>query len=227
MTTSELMKAMADAGAPFEAILIAIQALDAKDAEIVQRDKEQAERRARDAERKRHERAAGQFKRRPRTVRGRSKDCPMDPPIEEDHTPVPDISSDDESQSQSASDECEAVREAWNAMASANDLTVCSKITGKRLKLCRARLKDNGLSEIQRAIERIPKSRFLLGQTGSWSAGIDWLLKPDSVTQILEGKYDDRQATQRQPSGNQADPRTPFQRVCDERIFGGSVGPAG
>lgn len=87
MTTSELMKAMADAGAPFEAILIAIQALDAKDAEILQRDKEQAERRARDAERKRNDRAAFTKKARPRNVRGRSKECPSDPPIDNTHTP--------------------------------------------------------------------------------------------------------------------------------------------
>lgn len=88
MTTSELMKAMADAGAPFEAILIAVQALDAKDAEIAQRDREQAEKRAKDAERKRLERANGKpFPQRPRTVRGPSQDCPLDPPIDRTHTP--------------------------------------------------------------------------------------------------------------------------------------------
>lgn len=87
MTTSELMKAMADAGAPFEAILIAVQALDAKDAEILQRDKEQAEKRARDAERKRNDRAANSHNKRPRNVRGRSKECPSDPPIDNTHTP--------------------------------------------------------------------------------------------------------------------------------------------
>lgn len=95
MTTSELMKAMSDAGAPFEAILIAIQALDAKDAEIAERDREQAEKRAKDAERKRLDRAAGKtYRRRPRTVHGRSQDCPADPPIDNNHTPP--VSSNDE-----------------------------------------------------------------------------------------------------------------------------------
>lgn len=94
MTTSELMKAMADAGAPFEAILIAVQALDAKDAEIAERDREQAEKRAKDAERKRLDRANGNpSRRRPRTVHGRSQDCPKDPPIEEF---IPPVSSNDE-----------------------------------------------------------------------------------------------------------------------------------
>lgn len=83
MTTSELMKAMSDAGAPFEAILIAVQALDAKDAQIAERDREQAEKRAKDAERKRNERTNGKpSRRRPRNVHGRSTECPADPPID-------------------------------------------------------------------------------------------------------------------------------------------------
>lgn len=86
------MKAMADAGAPFEAILIAVQALDAKDAEIAERDREQAERRAKDAERKRLDRANGKpSRRRPRTIHGRSTECPMDPPIEEIIPPVSSV----------------------------------------------------------------------------------------------------------------------------------------
>lgn len=69
MTPSELMKAMADAGAPFDAILIAMRALEAKDAVIAERDAAAAEKRARDAERKRNERnGVG--------VQGQSKDNP-------------------------------------------------------------------------------------------------------------------------------------------------------
>lgn len=97
MTTSELMKAMADAGAPFEAILIAVQALDAKDAEIAARDREQSEKRAKDAERKRTSRAERSSRSRPRNVHGRSKDCPPDPPIEEF---IPPVSSDEETKPQ-------------------------------------------------------------------------------------------------------------------------------
>lgn len=72
MTVSDLMKAMADAGAPFEAILIAVRALEAKDAEIAARDEEAAEKRAKDAERKRIERASTDN---PRTVHGRGADA--------------------------------------------------------------------------------------------------------------------------------------------------------
>lgn len=54
---SDLMQAMADAGAPFEAILIAVRALEAKDAEISERDAIAAERKAKDAARSNARRA--------------------------------------------------------------------------------------------------------------------------------------------------------------------------
>jgi hypothetical protein len=96
-----------------------------------------------------------------------------------------------------ATEDCAAVVKSWNAMASANGLTACSKMTGKRRQACQARLRDDGLDAIQRAIEHIPKSQFLLGRTGNWSATINFLLKPDSITNILEGTYDDRSQANR------------------------------
>ena len=76
MKVSELMQAMADAGAPMQAILIAVQALEAKDAEIAARDAEMAEKRAKDAERKRIARASTDS---PRTVQGCGADIEADP----------------------------------------------------------------------------------------------------------------------------------------------------
>ena len=208
--TSELMKAMADAGAPFEAILIAVQALDAKDAEILQRDKEQAEKRARDAERKRNDRAANLHNKRPRNVRGRSKDCPSDPPIEDIHTPS--ISPNGETLSQR--DDCSEVVRLWNEMAGPIKLSVCSKLGPKRRQACQARIRSDGLEAIAQAIERIPKSAFLRGDAGSWGgANIDFLLKPDRITQILEGKYDDSTKQPAQPASNDQSPRNPYVRA--------------
>lgn len=68
MKASDIMQAMLDAGAPIEAAMIALRALEAKDAEIEQR-------RAGDRERKRRQRAkpedtAG-------TVTGQSRDIPV------------------------------------------------------------------------------------------------------------------------------------------------------
>lgn len=65
MTTSELMRAMADAGAPFEAILIAVQAIEERDAAIAQK-------RAVERDRKRRQRAKSQDM--DVTVTGQSQD---------------------------------------------------------------------------------------------------------------------------------------------------------
>lgn len=57
MSISDLMEAMANAGAPMEAILLAVRAIEAKDAELAAREAEAAERRAKDAARANHRRA--------------------------------------------------------------------------------------------------------------------------------------------------------------------------
>jgi hypothetical protein len=78
VNASELMQALSDAGAPLEAIIIAVRALDEKDAEIRARDDAAKEKRAADAARKREERAAGKAsKDGPRTRRGRGEDAPL------------------------------------------------------------------------------------------------------------------------------------------------------
>ena len=141
------------------------------------------------------------------------------PPIEDNHTPSPDISSDEESQSKER-DDCEAVVESWNAMAKATGLSTCAKLNPARRKACRARLRDDGLQAIQMAIQHIPKSAFLRGETGNWSgANINFLLRPDTVTRILEGQYDDRpDKNLRQGSGSSPDSRNSLTRACDEAL---------
>lgn len=89
MKVSELMQALADAGAPMQAILIAVQALEAKDAEIAARDAEMAEKRAKDAERKRLARASTDS---PRTVHGCGADieaAPLSRPPNENNSNPP------------------------------------------------------------------------------------------------------------------------------------------
>ncbi|HEX8556429.1 MAG TPA: hypothetical protein VF695_17155, partial [Sphingomonas sp.] len=71
MSVSDLMEAMAAAGAPMEAIVLAVRALEAKDAEIEAR-------RAGDRERKRRQRAG--------TVTGQSRDMAV---TVTDETPSP------------------------------------------------------------------------------------------------------------------------------------------
>jgi hypothetical protein len=41
------------------------------------------------------------------------------------------------------------------------------------------------------ALEKLPSSPFLRGESErGWKANLDWFLKPDSVTKIMEGQYD-------------------------------------
>lgn len=72
MKVSELMRAMSEAGAPVEAILIAVQAIEAKQAEIDAAEAEKAQKRAKDAARKRAERSSSSDT--PRNILGQSTD---------------------------------------------------------------------------------------------------------------------------------------------------------
>ena len=81
------------------------------------------------------------------------------------------------------------VVDAWKAMAKRAGLPVPREVTKSRRTALIARLKDQGLKQILAAIERIERSDFCRGSRG-WKADIDFLLQSDSVTKVLEGKYD-------------------------------------
>lgn len=77
----------------------------------------------------------------------------------------------------------------WNEVAG---FQKARKLTASRKRSLSARLKDidfrqNWVS----ALDCISKSPFCLGQNDrKWTANLDWFLKPDTLTKILEGKYD-------------------------------------
>lgn len=115
----------------------------------------------------------------------------------------------------SVREEADRVVNAWNSMARPLRLPACKKITPTLMPSFKARLKDVGLDEMLRAIERIPSSSFLRGERGDWSgANMKFFLRPDKITNILEGNYDDRGNGNQ--SGNQAG--TPAQRELVRRI---------
>ncbi len=76
-----------------------------------------------------------------------------------------------------------------------------------------ARLKEQPSLEIWRtAIKRIHQSPFCRGENDrGWKAGPEWLLKPSTLTRILEGSFD---GTSAKPSGaddpRTKDPRSPY-----------------
>lgn len=80
---------------------------------------------------------------------------------------------------------------AWNSIPRVVHVTRMSKSRKAALAL---RMTDGfWAARWKDGIDRIAKSAFLQGEGGSgWRADFDWFLKPDSLTKVLEGKYDDR-----------------------------------
>ena len=78
--------------------------------------------------------------------------------------------------------------EAWNS----HPFTKCRKLTTGRKKALSARLKDKDWSASWR--KAMDKLAALPGATGTnernWVATIDFFLRPDTVTKIIEGAYD-------------------------------------
>ncbi|AMV30864.1 hypothetical protein VN12_19765 [Pirellula sp. SH-Sr6A] len=68
------------------------------------------------------------------------------------------------------------------------------RLTDKRRKAFRARLEDRWwLDNWRESIERAVEMPFLNGDNDrGWRADLDWFLKPDSVTKIMEGKYESK-----------------------------------
>jgi uncharacterized protein YdaU (DUF1376 family) len=144
--------------------------------------------------------------------------APPPPPVEREKEP--------NGSSLSAPDQSADVFDAWDRMVAISGNPRCNKRSAKRRTACRARLREDGLAAILLAISRIPQSSFLRGETGSWAgADIDFLLRPDTVTKILEGKYDDR-PKQPGPSGSRSfDGRDGVAKALDGRL--GLGDPAG
>jgi hypothetical protein len=82
----------------------------------------------------------------------------------------------------------------WNANAPAACPRL-AKMSDKRRKGLAQRLKEHSRQQVEDAVRRLAASPFAQGQNDrGWKADADWLLlKPDTVTRILEGKYDGRQ----------------------------------
>lgn len=92
----------------------------------------------------------------------------------------------------------------------------CQRLTAKRRATMAARLRDAWWRENWRkGLARIPDSDFLCGRSGAWKADIDWFLKPDSLTKILEGKYENGTSSKRTGgpvigAGDRYDPEKPI-----------------
>ncbi len=84
----------------------------------------------------------------------------------------------------------DGIKDAWNAMASKNGLPTCMKLSTKRVASLRSRWADDYWRDnYANALGKITTSAFLKGSTG-WKVSFDWIISPDAVLKIMEGKYD-------------------------------------
>ena len=82
------------------------------------------------------------------------------------------------------------ILEAWNDLPLAN----IRMISGKRLKMLQARIKQYSFEDVLKAIENIHASPFLLGQNQrNWQICFDWFILPNNFTKVLEGNYKEKQ----------------------------------
>ena len=74
------------------------------------------------------------------------------------------------------------------------------RLSDKRHKALSRRLKDtfnNDIEEWRAFCGQVHSSPFLAGRKTRWRASLDWCLKPENLTKILEGNYHDDEQTDR------------------------------
>jgi hypothetical protein len=78
--------------------------------------------------------------------------------------------------------------DAWNAV---QGFVPARSLEGRRLRAFQARARDTDwLKDWRDALTRAARLPFCLGRNDrSWRATVDWFLRPDTVTKILEGAY--------------------------------------
>ncbi len=112
-------------------------------------------------------------------------------------------------------EEAEAVVTTWNASPGVSKV---QQLTKARLKKLRVRLaEDYFRAHWRTGIERVAASPFCTGQgERGWRADLDWFLRPDTLTQVLEGKYDGRIAMRA--------PASPAPKFVPPTGFNNSIG---
>jgi hypothetical protein len=118
----------------------------------------------------------------PAKANGHAAPSPVGQPLAVDLQAAPD---DPDPKLREAAQKLQA---AWNAIP---DLPRVTKWPEKRVEALKARLRDpTWLADALAAIPLVGQQPFLRGEGDrGWQATIDWLLRSDTVTRILEGAY--------------------------------------
>ncbi len=88
--------------------------------------------------------------------------------------------------------------EYWNEKLKDTAVKPVSKIMAqsKRYQSLNARYKEYGTEKMLEAIDNITKSDFLCGKNNrGWIITFDWFVKPNNFIKVLEGNYDNHQAS--------------------------------
>lgn len=96
----------------------------------------------------------------------------------------------------------------WNETCS--NLPKALVVGGSRLRSLQARRRDPFWREnFKAACEKVSESNFCNGATNSdraWVATFDWMLQPDTVPKVMEGKYDNRKPKAKPVASTEEDP---------------------
>ena len=105
---------------------------------------------------------------------------------------------------------------ARNILKAWNDLPLESKFEGvypTLLKQMQAMLERYGEEALLKAVANVADSSFLLGSSRNsrgWSISLGWMLKPDHLENILQGKYLDKKPRSDSPLFQPEDGQTPY-----------------
>ena len=84
---------------------------------------------------------------------------------------------------------CERIAGEYNRICVS--LPKCQKLSDKRIKHIKARLKNFSEEQVILAFTKAEASNFLTGKVNHFKASFDWIIQSeDNMLKILEGKYD-------------------------------------
>ena len=84
-----------------------------------------------------------------------------------------------------------AVVDSYNSLC--KSFPKVTKLSERRRKAIRARLKEYSLAEIEKAFALAEESEFLKGANNrNWMASFDWIISDSNLPKVLEGKYANR-----------------------------------
>lgn len=86
------------------------------------------------------------------------------------------------------------VVEAWNQLG-INPVSRMAS-TSTRYKMISARIKEYGIDDVLKAIQKINDSTFLKGGGNRcWMIYFEWFARPNNFPKVLEGQYDDKKSS--------------------------------